>query len=195
LELPGDDHDFFLGDTQPMLAAIEEFLTGRRPPRTHNRVLATVLFADIANSTEMASTLGDHRWRTVLDHFETIAIREIGRFRGKLIDTAGDGLLATFDGPARAIECGTAIRDGLRTLDLETRVGIHTGEVEQRESKVAGLAVHIAARIQGLASPGQVLVSRTVRDLVAGSDMNFESVGAHELHGVDGRWELHEVRL
>jgi class 3 adenylate cyclase len=156
-------------------------------------VLATVLFVDIVGSTEHATRLGDRGWRDLLDRYYAIGRRQLARFRGREIDTAGDGLFAAFDGPARAIRCGSAIADAVRVLGIAVRVGIHSGECEVIGEKVGGIAVHIGARIAGQAGPGEVLVSSTVRDLVAGSGIPFEDRGRHSLKGVPGEWSLFAV--
>ena len=175
---------------------IEEFLTGHRPPvGDADRVLATVLFTDIVDSTRRAAELGDRRWRGVLDALEARAADEVERFRGRVVKQTGDGMLATFDGPARAIRCASAMVDAARGFDLEVRAGLHVGEIELRGGDVSGLAVHIGARIGALAGAGEVLVSGTVRDLVVGSGLEFDERGEHELRGIDGRWRLLAVRM
>jgi len=174
---------------------IEEFLTGQRPPVGDvDRVLATVLFTDIVDSTRRAAELGDRRWRGVLDALDARAAAEVGRFRGRVVKQTGDGMLATFDGPARAIRCARALADVARVLGLEVRAGLHTGEIEMRGGDVSGLAVHIGARIGALAGAGEVLVSGTVRDLVVGSGLEFDERGEHELRGIEGRWRLLALR-
>ena len=171
-------------------AEVEEFLTGVREPAEPDRMLATVLFTDIVDSTARAASEGDTRWRELLDHHDWLVRRELERYRGREVKNTGDGFLAVFDGPARAIRCGRSICDGVGELDLNLRVGIHTGEVEARGSDVSGIAVHIAARVMDKAQPGEVLVSRTLTDLVAGSGLRFEDRGEHELKGVEQRWHL-----
>lgn len=193
VEMPGQDHSFFAGDTNAMLDEIQEFLTGTREPGEPERILATVLFADIVASTERASRLGDHRWHELLEGYYEVARRELTRFRGREIDTAGDGFFAAFDGPARAVRCAEAIATRVRALGIEVRAGLHTGECEVIGEKVGGIAVHIGARVAALARPGEVLVSNTVKDLVAGSGLAFEERGAHTLKGVPGEWRLYAV--
>ena len=192
-ELPGDDHLPFVGDQDAILDEIEEFLTGVRRSVETDRVLATVLFTDIVGSTKRAVQLGDREWRDLLDSHHRAVRRELDRWRGTEVDTAGDGFLATFDGPARAIRCACAIRDAVRGLGLEIRAGLHTGECEVHGETVAGIAVHIGARVAALAGPGEVLVSSTVKDLVAGSGIEFDEHGEYELKGVPGRWRLYSV--
>jgi pimeloyl-ACP methyl ester carboxylesterase len=193
VELPGIDHLPFVGDQDAILDEIEEFLTGVRRGADVDRVLATVLFTDIVGSTERAVSLGDRQWRDLLDSHHLLVRRTLESWRGIEVDTAGDGFLATFDGPARAIRCACAIRDAVRGLGLEIRAGLHTGECEVHGETVAGIAVHIGARVGALAGPGEVLVSSTVRDLVAGSGIEFDERGEYELKGVPGRWRLYSV--
>jgi class 3 adenylate cyclase len=193
VELPGEDNLMFVGDTDAVVGEIEEFLTGARHPRDSDRVLATVLFTDIVASTEGATTLGDRRWRELLDSHDRAVRRQLQRFGGREVNTVGDGFVATFDGPGRAIRCASAIRDEVKALGIEVRTGLHTGEIELRDDDVAGVAVHIAQRVSALAQPGEVLVSRTVTDLVAGSGIQFEDRGEHTLKGVPGAWRLFAV--
>jgi pimeloyl-ACP methyl ester carboxylesterase len=194
VELAGDDHSPFTGDQDAIVGEIEEFLTGiRHSPEESDRVLATVLFTDIVNSTARAAALGDRRWREILSQHHEAVRRELERFRGKEIDTAGDGFLAVFDGPARAIRCAGRIVDAVRSVGLDVRAGLHTGECELVGDKVSGIAVHIGARVAALAAPGEVLVSSTVKDLVAGSGLAFEPRGAHTLKGVPGEWAVFAV--
>ena len=193
LELPGEDHLFFAGDSETMLAAIEQFLTGVRPMPEIDRVLATVLFTDIVGSTGRAATLGDRAWHALLETHQGIVRRELERHRGREVKTTGDGFLATFDGPARAIRCACDIRDGVRPLGIEVRAGLHTGECELMRDDVRGLAVHIGARVMANAGPGEVVVSSTVKDLVAGSGLRFVDRGPHDLQGIPGEWRLFVV--
>jgi len=175
-----------------LLGAIEEFVTGARlHDAEEDRVLTTVLFVDVAGSTERASELGDRRWRELLDRFEDTVRRSLVTHRGELVSRAGDGILATFDGPARAVRCAGDIRDAVRRAGLDVRCGLHTGEVTRRNGDVAGIAVHIGARVSSAAAPGEVLVTRTVRDLVAGSGIVFDERGEHSLKGVPESWELY----
>ncbi len=193
VELPGGDHLPWVGDQQAILDEIEAFLTGVRPAPEPDRVLATVLFTDIVESTKKAAEVSDRRWRDLLDRHDEVVRRELKRHRGNEVKATGDGLLATFDGPARAVRCACAIRDAVRDLGIEVRAGLHTGEIELRGKDVAGLAVVIARRVCDLAYRGQVLVSRTITDLVAGSGLEFQDRGEHELKGVPGRWQLYAV--
>ena len=190
IEYPGADHFPFTGDSAALLDDVEEFLTGVRHGPEPERVLATVLFVDIVGSTERAVALGDARWRDLLDDFHDRARREVSRFRGRVIDTAGDGALASFDGPARAVRSACAIRDAVASMGLTVRAGLHTGECELLGEKLAGVAVHIGARVAATAEPGQVVVSSTVKDLVAGSGLRFADLGTHALKGVPGEWRL-----
>jgi class 3 adenylate cyclase len=187
VEFPGADHSWWTQGKDPILDEIEELVTGIRPAPQPNRVLATVLFTDIVESTKRVRELGDQGWAELLGRHHAAVRRELERFRGDEIDTAGDGFLARFDGPARAIRCAVAIRDVVQPLGLELRAGLHTGECELLGDKVAGIAVHTGARVSALAGAGEVLVSETVRDLVAGSGIAFEDHGEHELKGVGER--------
>jgi class 3 adenylate cyclase len=193
VELPGGDNAPWAGDQDQVLDEIEEFFTGVRRGATTDRVLATVLFTDIVGSTERAAALGDAAWNDLLEEHHDLVRRQLGAFRGEEVDTAGDGFLATFDGPARAVECGRAIASSVRELGIEVRAGVHTGEIERGRDEVRGIAVHIGARVMSLASPSEVLVSQTVRDLVAGSGLVFEEAGEHELKGVPDHWHLYRV--
>ncbi len=193
VEVPGKDHLFHVGETGVILESIEEFLTGRHEAAEEDRVLATVLFADIVGSTERAAQLGDRAWRDLLEGYYGVVRREVVHFRGREVDTVGDGFFAAFDGPARAIRSACAIRDAAAGIGLIVRLGLHTGECEKVGEKVGGLAVHIGARVAGHAQPGEVLVSRTVRDLVAGSGIQFAERGTRTLKGVPGEWALYSV--
>jgi pimeloyl-ACP methyl ester carboxylesterase len=193
VELPGDDHIPWVGDAEPMLDAIEEFLTGAHHAAEVDRVLATVLFTDIVDSTRQASELGDRRWRTLVESHDEIVRERLSGYRGREIKTMGDGFLVTFDGPARGIRCARSIAEDVETIGLRVRAGLHTGECELMGEDVGGMAVNIGARVGGLAAGGEVLVSRTVKDLVVGSGIEFEARGAHELKGVPGEWELFAV--
>jgi class 3 adenylate cyclase len=193
-ELPGSEHLMWAGDQGRLVAELQEFLTGARPAPETERVLATVLFTDIVGSTERANAIGDHAWKELLGRHYAIADEQLARFRGRRIVTTGDGLLATFDGPARAIRCAEAIRAGVKELGLGIRAGLHTGELEVDGSDVRGIAVHIGARIAALAGSGEVLVSSTVKDLVAGSGIQFDDLGLRPLKGVAGDWHIFSVR-
>jgi class 3 adenylate cyclase len=194
VELPGGEVFSFGGDSDMLIDEIEEFLTGARHSPHAERVLATVMFSDIVDSTRRAAELGDRRWRELLDSVERAVSRELVRCRGRAIKTLGDGFLATFDGPARAIRCATAIREGARReFGLDVRSGLHTGEIEILHGDVSGIAVHIGARVSATARAGEVLVSGTVKDLVVGSGIPFEDRGEHELKGVPGTWRLYAV--
>jgi pimeloyl-ACP methyl ester carboxylesterase/DNA-binding winged helix-turn-helix (wHTH) protein len=196
VELPGRDHFLFSGDTAPILAAVEEFVVGASPgPVSSHRFLATVLFADIVESTRAAADVGDARWTRELDEFSSIAARCLREHRGELVGFAGDGLLATFDGPGRGVRAACDLRDALARHGTEIRAGIHTAEIERRGSDVAGIGVHIASRIADVADPGSVWVSRTVTDLVAGCGLAFEPRGEHRLRGVPDPWALYEVTI
>ena len=193
VELQGADHVPWLSDADVVVEEIEEFLTGTRRSQEADRVLATVLFTDIVGATESAAKLGDRRWHDLLDSHHALVRRELERYRGREIDTAGDGFFATFDGPARAVRCACAVSDAVRSLGVEVRAGLHTGECEVMGDKVGGIAVHIGARIATLAAAGEVLVSNTVKDLVAGSGLSFRDRGAQSLKGVPGDWRLFAV--
>ena len=195
VELPGTDHLPWEGDQEALLDEIERFLSGVGEEREADRVLATLLFTDIVGSTAKAATLGDHAWQDLLTKHHRLVRAQLARFRGREVDMAGDGVFATFDGPARAVRCGSAIAGGLKALGLDVRAGVHTGEVEQADGDVRGIAVHIAARIAAAARPGEVLVSGTVKDIVAGSGIGFEERGEHELDGVPGSWRLFTARI
>ena len=197
VEVPGAEFSPGLGEQESVFAELERFLaavvSGTHPEVEPDRVLATVLFSDIVGSSEKAVTLGDRAWRELLLRHHELVRRQLVRFRGQEVDTAGDGFFASFDGPARAIRCGCAIAEAMPDLGLEVRVGLHTGECELVDGKVAGIAVHTGARVAANAQPGEVLVSSTVRDLVAGSGLTFEDRGPHELKGIPGEWRLYAV--
>jgi class 3 adenylate cyclase len=196
VELPGDDHllqAFDQPTLEMLIDEIEEFVTGARSGPEPDRVLVTVMFADIVGSTERAAAVGDRRWRELLEGYLGTARRQLERFRGKEVDVAGDGLFAIFDGPARAVRCASALRDAVTSLGLEVRVGLHTGECEVAGAKVSGIAVHTGARIASAARPQEVLTSGTVKDLVAGSGIRFDDRGSHVLKGVPGDWRLFAV--
>lgn len=190
-EFAGIDHLFYVGENADEISdAIEEFLTGSRGSPVVDRVLATVLFTDIVGSTEKAAALGDRRWRALLDDHHAMIRRVLARFRGREIKTTGDGFLATFDGPARGVRCARAIADEIKTLGIDIRAGLHTGECEMIGDDVGGIAVHIGARVAALAGAGEVLVSSTVKDLVAGSGLRFDSRGSVPLKGIPGEWQI-----
>ena len=193
VELAGDDHWPWTNDPDEIVDEVEEFLTGERREREPDRVLATVLFTDIVASTEHASSLGDSRWRDLLEQHDRLVRRELDRHRGRPVKTTGDGVLATFDGPARGVNCARAICDNVRPLGIEVRAGLHTGEIELRNGDVGGIAVHIGARVAGMAGPSEVLVSSTVKDLVVGSGLAFSDRGNHALKGAPGEWRVYAV--
>ena len=195
VEFPGEDHLWWFGDQDVIVDEVQEFLTGARSAPQHDRVLATVMFTDIVGSTERAAKLGDRRWRELLESHEAVVRRELARHRGTEVKTTGDGFLATFDGPARAISCARAIAEAVRPLGIEIRAGLHTGECEVMNGDVGGIAVHTGARVSAEAGPNEVLVSSTVKDLVAGSGIEFEDRGSRELRGVPGEWRLYAVAV
>jgi class 3 adenylate cyclase len=194
VELPGNDHMPWVGDLDGVIEEIREFLTGVRVAPEPDRVLATVMFTDVVSSTERTVALGDRRWKEVLDAHDEAVRHQLTAFRGREVNTTGDGFLATFDGPARAIRCGHAIADAARGLGVDVRVGLHTGEVEVRGDDIGGVAVHIGQRVSAHAEPCEILVSSTVKDLVAGSGIEFDDRGPHELKGVPGTWHLYAAR-
>jgi class 3 adenylate cyclase len=193
IELSGADATLPHQAADVVLGHVEAFLRSLRRPAVPDRVLATVLFTDIVASTEQAGRLGDRRWRELLEVHDELARRVVEEFQGQLVKTTGDGILATFDGPGRAIRCAAALRDELRGIGLQIRAGLHTGEVELRDGDVGGIGVHIAARIVAAAQTGEILTSRTVRDLVVGSDIAAEDRGTHALKGIDGTWQLFAI--
>jgi class 3 adenylate cyclase len=193
VELPGRNVFHFVEPWRQSFQEIAEFLTGHRADVADDRVLATVLFTDIVDSTRRAAQMGDRDWRALLDAHDAVVRSQLTRFRGREVNTSGDGFLAMFDGPQRAIRCAMAIRDAVRSLGIEVRAGLHTGECEVRGDDIGGIGVHIGARVSALAGPDEVLVSSTLRDLVMGSGLEFEDRGAHELKGVPGEWRLFAV--
>src|SRR5215211_3803277 len=193
VEIPGDDHIPWYQDPELTLGEIEEFLTGTRAEPEPDRMLATVLFTDIVGSTRTAAELGDKRWHGVLDRHDQTVRQALDRFRGRAVKSTGDGFLATFDGPARAVRCARAIVEASAGQGVRVRAGLHTGEIEVIGDDIGGIGVHIAARVSALAGPSEVLVSRTVKDLVAGSGLEFSERGAHQLKGVPDEWELYEA--
>jgi class 3 adenylate cyclase len=195
VELTGDDHLWWVGDSESIVNEIQEFLTGERPASEPNRVLATLLFTDIVGSTKRAAEMGDRRWRDLLDRHNVLMHAEINRFRGNVVKSTGDGFLATFDGPARAIHCAFAMNEQMARLGVEIRSGLHTGEVELMDGDVGGIAVHIAARVLEKAHANQVLASRTVKDLVVGSRFKFSEQGTYNLKGIAGDWPLFAVAM
>ena len=192
IEYPGEDHAFFTGDVEALLGDIEEFVTGHRDGSSSDleRVLATVLFTDIVDSTRSAAAIGDQAWRRLLDSHDQLAIQTVAKHRGILVKSTGDGILATFDGPGRAVRCALAFGAAAKQIGLQTRAGLHTGEIEIRGRDIGGVAVHAAARVMALSQPDEVLVSRVVTDLVAGAGLKFAERGPHELKGLPGRWDL-----
>ena len=193
-EYPGNSHSMMLDDMETVLSDIQEFITGERPIDSSDRILATVLFLDIASSTERAAELGDTPWRNLLNSYYAIVRKELARFRGKETNTTGDSFLATLDGPARAVRCALAIALAVRQLGIEVRARVHTGECELMGDNVGGIAVHTGARIMAKGEPGSVFVSRTVKDLVSGSGINFQDHGVHQLKGIPGEWRLFSAR-
>jgi class 3 adenylate cyclase len=194
VEVEGKDRLPFVGDTDAVLDAIEQFLTGQLPVARTDRVLATVLFTDVVNSTPRAAQMGDRRWRELLATHDELVRAELVRFRGEWIKSTGDGVLAIFDGPARAVRCACAIRDAIESLGVEVRAGLHTGEIERHGDDIAGIAVHVGERVASHAGPGEVFISRTVADLIAGSEIELQDQGEHELKGVSETWRLFSVR-
>jgi class 3 adenylate cyclase len=193
VELSGEDHWWWVGNSDLLVDEIQEFLTGERPAVEADRVLATVLFTDIVGSTKHAADIGDRRWRTLLERHDSAMRKQIDRHRGRVVKNTGDGFLATFDGPARAIECAFAANDEIHRLGIELRSGLHTGEVELIGDDVGGIAVHIASRVLEHAHPHEIWTSRTVKDLVVGSKFQFDEKGSYRFKGVDGDWPLFAV--
>jgi class 3 adenylate cyclase len=195
VELPGRDHMLFAGNQDEVLDQIQEFLTGTRgQAEPDDRVLATLLFTDIVGSTDQAAALGDKRWKEILDSHDALVAKHVEAARGRVVKRMGDGCVATFDGPGRAIRCAQALVNEVQSLGVEIRAGLHTGEIELRGSDVGGIAVHIASRVSGVAGGCEIVVSSTVKDLVAGSGIGFEDRGMHELKGVPDQWRLFTVR-
>ena len=190
VELPGDDHLVWVGDQGALLDEVQEFLTGVRPVRDIDRILATVMFTDIVGSTDVAARIGDRAWRELLDSHHRVVRSALARFRGREVNTAGDSFLATFDGPGRGIRCALSIRDAVKPLGIGIRAGLHTGEIELDQDAIAGIAVHIGARVAAIADADEVLVSSTVKDLVSGSGIRFSDRGLQVLKGVPGTWQL-----
>jgi class 3 adenylate cyclase len=192
IEYAGDDHVFWSGDVEEFLGDIKQFVTGSRDHSSHEieRVLATVLFTDIVDSTRSAAQMGDHAWRRLLDNHDAVARQTIERYRGRLIKSTGDGILATFDGPGRAVRCALAFSAAAGQIGFSLRAGVHTGEIELRDRDVGGIAVHAAARVMAQAQANEVLVSRVVTDLVAGAGLKFAERGSYDLKGIPGKWEL-----
>ena len=195
MELPGDDHLPFFGDQDAVVALTQEFLTGTLPIADPDRMLATVLFTDIVDSTRLATELGDRRWHRMLEQHNQVVREQLARFRGREVKTTGDGFLASFDGPARAIRAAHAIQAELAEHGLQIRAGLHTGEVELVGDDLGGIAVHLAARVLAQAQAGEVLCSRTVKDLVAGAGFGFTDRGTHQLKGIPDSWQLYAVEL
>jgi class 3 adenylate cyclase len=194
VEFPGRNIYLFVEPgARRCVEEISEFLTGTRAPEHDDRVLATVLFTDIIESTNRAAELGDHQWRALLDAHDAVVRAQLTRYRGREVGTAGDSFLASFDGPQRAIRCAIAIRDAVKPLGIEVRAGLHTGECEVRGDNLGGIAVHIGARVSSLAGPSEILISGTLRDLVFGSGLEFDERGTHRLKGVPGEWRLFAV--
>jgi len=190
VRLPGFDSMPWVGDSEAVIAEIQRFLNARRMPLASDTVLATLMFTDVVRSTETAARLGDRKWRELLSEHDMLARALVGRYRGNEQDHAGDGFLFTFDGPARAIRCACAVSDALTQLGIEIRVALHTGECESVDGKLRGIALHAGARVLEIAKPGEVFVSSTVRDLVAGSGFSFKDAGHRTLRGVPGRWRI-----
>jgi class 3 adenylate cyclase len=193
VELPGDTHLFFLADRDELIDEVQEFLTGVRWRPKRDRVLATIVFTDVVQSTERVVEVGDERWAELLEHHHAVVRDQLERFDGHEVDTAGDGFFASFDGPARAVRCACAIRDEVRRLGIDIRAGVHTGECQIIDQKLGGLAVHIGARVAQRAGAGEVLTSSAVKDLVAGSGLSFADRGAHQLKGIPEQWQLFAV--
>lgn len=190
VEMDGDDHLFWFHNPDEVVGELEDFLLGMRQEDRPERTLSTIVFTDIVQSTTQAATMGDARWRELLDAHDRLARNNVAHFRGRIVKMTGDGILATFDGPARGVTCAARLRSDLLRLGLKTRAAVHTGEVEVRNDDIGGVAVHIAARLLDLAAPGEVLASRTVKDLSAGGDILFHDRGVHTLEGLPEPWRL-----
>ena len=193
IEYPGDTHSIMAIEPEKIIGDIQEFVTGIRQEVIDDRVLATILFVDIADSTKMLSELGDRVWKEKLESYYRLARSQFGHYRGRETNTAGDGIMASFDGPARAVRCASAIASQVKQLGLDVRAGVHTGEVQVMGDNIGGIAVHIASRVQNESAPGEVLVSSTTKDLIAGSGISFEPRGERDLKGVPGTWHLYAV--
>jgi class 3 adenylate cyclase len=193
IEYPGNTHSIMAIEPEKIIGDIQEFVTGVRQEIVDDRVLATVLFVDIADSTKMLSELGDRVWKEKLEGYYRLVRSEFGHYRGHETNTAGDGIMASFDGPARAVRCASAIASQVKQLGLDVRAGVHTGEVQVMGDNIGGIAVHIASRVQSESAPGEVLVSSTTKDLIAGSGISFQPRGERDLKGVPGRWHLYAV--
>ncbi len=194
VELPGQDHIPIVGDTDVLIGEIEEFLTGARQSGEAERIMATILFTDIVDSTIKAREVGDRAWGDLLERYHGVVRKELARFNGREMDTAGDGFFAAFDRPARAIECARSIREAVGSLDFQVRAGLHAGECEVLGKKLGGIVVHIAARVMALAAPGEILVSETVKSLLIGSNLPFDDRGIHQLKGVPAEWRLYATQ-
>jgi len=195
VEMDGDDHLFWFSNPDAVVSELEDFLVGARAETTPDRVLSTVVFTDLVESTQQAARVGDGRWRELLDTHDRLARENVAHFQGRIVKMTGDGLLATFDGPARGVSCAVRLQKALRRAGLESRAGVHTGEIEVREDDIGGIGVHIAARVMSLAGPGEVLASRTVKDLSVGAEISFTDRGVHTLQGLEEPWRLFAVTV
>jgi class 3 adenylate cyclase len=195
VEMDGDDHLFWFSNPDAVVSELEDFLVGARVETTPDRVLSTLVFTDVVESTRQAARLGDSRWRELLDTHERLARENVAHFQGRIVGMTGDGLLATFDGPARGVTCAVRLQKALSRAGLECRAGVHTGEIEIRGDEIGGIGVHIAARVMSLAGPGEVLASRTVKDLSVGGEISFTDRGVHTLRGLEEPWQLFAVTV